>query len=272
MKSYGEAMNYPDCTEFTVYNGTETLKVLVRQPEQPQPLANRLLLLSIGMDRGTSLYSFPYRITADEFIRAGHFAASFDTPCHGERTLRYGANIQGLCRALEHGDDPFEQFIVDAHAIIEDLSGRGIVLPNRIMVCGASRGAYFAIRLLAEDARISIGAGFAPVTDWSDLSEFDRIKHKPMVTRLALTHYVDRLAGKGLFLAIGHRDTRVSTLSCCRFYTELMDKMLRNGKDTHLIDYYVTDDSGHTMDERWYVKASGFMLTAADKLSSGELS
>lgn len=247
-------------SEHWVQSRGESLKYVLRSPESSRVHEEPQLLITVGADWKTHLLTEPYRATADGFLANGHYALSFDIPCHGERIDPYGEGIHGFRNAWLAEDDPFERFVRDAMAVIDDCIRLGIASPGKIAVCGASRGAYMALRLLAADSRVVRGAGFAPVTDWRYLSEFDSIKDTEGVEALKLHRYAESLAGKPLFLAIGNRDIRVSTLSCCKLYTELTEHNLACGHPESLVEFYCTDDPGHTMGGHWYDKGTKFLL------------
>ncbi|WP_135556991.1 alpha/beta hydrolase family protein [Paenibacillus cymbidii] len=252
-------------SEHAVISRGEKIKYYVRTPEHLAPIGERLLLISVGMEWIRSLYTEPYRITADTFLLHGHCVLSFDTPCHGERTKPYGEHIEGLCAALLKGDDPFERFIEDAGTVIDDCIRRGVVKDDQIVVCGASRGGYLALRLLAADARVGRAAAFAPVTDWQYLREFAAVKDTETVGAQNLLRYMDELAGKPIFMAIGNHDLRVSTFSCCKLHVELAAHNASRGHEESLIEFFVTDDAGHTMGDLWYHKGTQFLLYGPDE-------
>lgn len=247
-------------SEHVIQSCGESLNYVLRRPESRHAHPQPHLLITVGADWRTPLLTKPYRATADGFLANGHYAVSFDIPCHGERTEPYGEGIDGFCNAWRSGDDPFERFVRDAMAVIDDCIRSGFASPGKIAVCGASRGAYFALRLLAADSRVTRAAGFAPVTDWRFLSEFAAIRDSEEVEALKLHRFVEKLAGKPLFIAIGNQDIRVSTLSCCKLYAELAECNIANGYPESLVEFYCTDDPGHTMGDRWYEKGTRFLL------------
>ncbi|TNJ67556.1 hypothetical protein FE784_04020 [Paenibacillus hemerocallicola] len=247
-------------SEHVIQSCGESLKYVMRRPAGHRIHDDPQLLITVGADWRTPLATEPYRATADGFLANGHYAISFDIPCHGERIEPYGEGIGGFCNALRSGEDPFERFVRDARAVIDDCIRSGFATPGKIAVCGASRGAYLAFRLLIADSRVTRAAGFAPVTDWRYLSEFGAIKDSDEVDALKLHRYVENLAGKPLFIAIGNRDIRVSTLSCCKLYTELTERNLACGHPESLVEFFCTDDPGHTMGDRWYEKGTRFLL------------
>ena len=137
---------------------------------------------------------------------------------------------------------------------------QGLAAPGRIAVCGTSRGGYMALRLLAADDRIAVGAGFAPVTDWRDLSEFEQDRTRDDVAALRLSDHAEALASRAVFMAISNHDERVNTASCCRLYLDILKARYRNGRDANGLDFYCTGDPGHSCDAAWYRKGATFLL------------
>lgn len=259
---WGEKIINPfELSEHAVLREDQQLKYYIRTPQKLRSIEARLLLITVSTEWEPALLKLPHCITADKFVANGHLALSFDPPCHGERTGPYGEGIHGLCHALQNGADPFELFVHDAQAILDDCIEKGIVRPDRIVACGVSRGAYMALRLIAADSRIARGAGFAPVTDWRFLQEFEKMKDSEMLLLRRLHRFIDGLAGKPLFMAIGHSDDRVGTVSCCKLYTELQDCNLARGYDQSTIDFYITEDEDHSMGDKWYEKGAQFLLS-----------
>lgn len=218
------------------------------------------LLIALAADWQTTLGQEPYRRPAVDFIDHGHAVLSFDLPCHGERAGSYGHQIEGFCYALLQGDDPFLRTVRNVSDVIDDYLQHHDRKPEEILIYGISRGGYMALRALAADGRISRAAAFAPVTDWSMLREFAQVKDEAQVRALHLQHYVDQLAGKSAFMAIGHRDQRVSTLSCCSLYVEWCKACAARGYSAELIDFYCTEDEGHTMGAASYRRGTQFLL------------
>jgi dienelactone hydrolase len=253
-------MNKEQLSEHRVQIGGETLNYMLRRPESRHIHADPQLLITIGADWKTHLWTVPYRATADGYLANGHYALTFDIPCHGERTGPFGEGIDGFRNAWLAGDDPFERFVREAMAVIDDCIRLGFARPGGIAVCGASRGAYMALRLLAADARVVRAAAFAPVTDWRNLREFGPIRDSEEVEALKLHRYIERLAGKPIFMSIGNRDERVGTWSCCKLYTELVEHNVQCGYPESLVEFYCTDDPGHTMGSHWYDLGTKFLL------------
>jgi esterase FrsA len=186
--------------------------------------------------------------------------ASFDLPCHGERIDEFGEGIVGFRNAFVSGVDPFAAFVADGRAVITECIQRGWAQPHRIAAAGTSRGGYMALRLMAADERIAACAGFAPVTDWRYLSEFQGDAHRTTVANLRLARFANRLVGRRVYLAIGPADERVSTESCRRLHHELLEANAQAGFDDSHAELNLTDDPGHSMGVSGYQKGAEFLL------------
>lgn len=241
--------------------GVEKLNVRVVSPT-PDRLAKRpLLLLNFSTDRTTSLTQPLYAAPAVAFLNAGHRVLSFDLPGHGERVDQHGVGIEGMRERLLAGRDPFQLFVEDGRAAIDECIRRGWAEPNRIVVCGVSRAGYCALRLAAADKRISAVAGLAPVTDWRALSNFRNVKERPEVAALALENFAPSLAGRRVYLAIGNSDRRVGTDAVLHFAYTLAAEEARLGLETSHIRVLIVDDSpGHSIDDRWRDQGIEFLL------------
>ena len=135
--------------------------------------------------------------------------------------------------------------------------------PGRTVVVGNSRCAYMAFRLMAADDQLNIGGGFAPVTDWRDLSEIHDKRERKEIADLRLSLFADKLAGKKIYLSISSHDERVSTLSCCQLFLDLNAANQKKGFDRTLVDFFVTPDIGHTCGVEWYERGIKILLDAA---------
>lgn len=246
--------------EFAVQIGRRSLVARLLSPPSERLSERPGLLLTFASDRESALSVEPYCLVARVFLGHGHRALSFDLPSHGARVDAYGSGIPGFRNAVVDGHDPFARFVEDGMAVLGRCVDTGVASPGRVAVCGTSRGGYCALRLLAADPRITAGAGFAPVTDWRDLSEFAADRERSDVANLRLSGFADSFAGKAVFLAIGNHDERVNTASCCRFYLDLVESNTRHGHRADRVDFYCTDDAGHSMGEAWYRRGTEFLL------------
>ena len=225
--------------------------------------ANPAVLLNFAADKAKSLRISPYSIAPEMFLSAGHRAASMDLPCHGERTEDWREGISGLCAALLSGTDLFKRFVEEGRVLIDSLIEQGLATAGRIFVSGTSRGAYFALRLMAADKRIGGAAAFAPVTDWRVLVEFSTARDRPEVAELALSHYAAALANRTVWLAIGNHDLRVGTKSCMHLMESLLGQT--NPDLPCHASLYVVPERGHGLADPWYKVGSNVLLGLASK-------
>jgi pimeloyl-ACP methyl ester carboxylesterase len=230
------------------------------------PPAERLsprpaLALVFAADRQYSLFGeVVVALTTQLLLDAGHRVLTFDLPQHGARVDEHGEGIGGLCAAYLAGHDPFAEFLGDAAAVLDHAAEAGWARSGNALVGGYSRGAYFALRLLAAEPRVQAAALFAPVTDWRDLREFAAERERPEVAALALANDADALAGRPVYLAIGHADGRVGTASCCRLFLALHDANARRGVEAAPLVFHCTDDLDHTLGAMWYARGVDFLL------------
>lgn len=240
--------------DFAVAVGDRSFVVTLLSPPVECLASAPALLLAFASGRESTLFTEPYKYSVDAFLAAGHRALSFDYTGHGERIDRFGEGIHALRNSLvEGGIDPFAVFAEDAGAVIDECVRRGVAIPGRIAVSGTSRGGYLALYLLAHELRVAVAAGFAPVTDWRVLSEFAADVERVDVSGLALVQFVDKMAGRSVFLAIGADDARVGTDAC----VGLRKALDRAGVAVELL---LTDDAGHTLGLAGYERGADFML------------
>lgn len=257
-----EAIANATLEEFPVNVGARTFTVRVLSPPADKLVAEPALLFSFALDSKTTLTKRPYCLASEYFLDEGHRAASFDLPAHGERIDTYGGSIAGIRNAFAAGNDVFAAFVDDAKAAIDECIRRGLAVPGRIAVAGTSRGGYMSLRLLAGDERIAAGAGFAPVTDWRALREFEADTERGDVRDLQLVNFVSGMVGKRVFVAIGKTDDRVGTDRCVEFAEALERANADAGRAADLIEFHLTDDKGHSLGESWYAKGRSLLLDA----------
>ena len=239
----------------------ESLAVEVLEPRANLLSSSPSLLIMLAASRRGTLHKTPYSLAPQMFLRHGHRVLSLDLPGHGERIDEFGEGITGLCNAYMAGHDPFQRLVDDVGATLDRCQEMGMVHPGQVVVAGTSRGGYMALRVLAAEGRVSAAAGFAPVTDWRALSEFSADHERPEVAALALANYADAMAGKPVFLAIGHQDQRVDTATCQRLYLGLTDAREERGVvDVGDVEYHCTQDEGHSLGDEWYHRGAEFLL------------
>jgi hypothetical protein len=243
-----------DVEGFTVMFGNDRVDSVIVSPPEGKLSPDPVLLFSIGGT--TEHFVDPHQKQAEYFWEHGHRAVSFSIP-----NVLY--SIEAYRDSMLEGTDPAVAFIEQAKAVLNHCVDRKWVKPDRIVVTGISRFAYFAFRLMAEDDRLNIGGGFAPVTDWRDLSEFHGHRDMDVVADLRLPLIVGKLAGKKIYLAIGNHDDRVGTLSCAQFFLDLNEANRVRGFDRSLVDFFITPDVGHTCGPEWYQRGIEILLESA---------
>lgn len=253
--------------EFPVQVNGATLTVRVLTPPADKLAHNPALLLAFAMDRNTTLTKRPYCLAAEFFLENGHRAASFDLPAHGDRVGTLRSGIDGFRDAFVAGNDVFAGFVAEGKAVIDECIKHGLAAPGRIAVGGTSRGGYMSLRLLAGDDRIVAGAGFAPVTDWRDLREFTEDKTRDDVAALQLSNFVPGMIGKKVFVAVGKTDERVSTAKCQAFVEALKKSNSAANRPADTVEFHMTDDPGHSLDDAWYEKGRAFLLSSVTGVS-----
>ncbi len=240
--------------EFTVPVGGFRQPAVIASPPKDKLDPNPVLLLTIG---GPTTHLLPpNQQPAEYFLQRGHRVVSFPVGS-------MPGDLAKLRDMVLQGPDPFEEFVTIARAVLKHCVDQKWAKPDRIVVTGISRYAYLAFRLMAADEQFKIGGGFAPVTDWRDLSEFGPQRDSKQIADLRLSLLADKLAGKKIFLSIGNHDERVSTLSCCHFFLDLNAANQKRGFDPSLVDLFVTPDLGHTCGDEWFERGMEILLCAA---------
>ncbi len=154
--------------------------------------------------------------------KAGYVVASIDLPCHGKDTPeriqplidKVTGTISGdglTCwanRVSQSENDIFPPFLARISRVITDMQSKGLIVGQRIVAIGVSRGGYIALRA-SDDKRITDIVALAPVTDLQRLREFTKLKVNTTV--YGLDHNAATLSRKRLFLQIGSNDSRVGT-------------------------------------------------------------
>lgn len=245
-----------ELVQFTLNVQNRKVTAVVASPPADQLADDPLLLVSIG---GASTHLLPPNDQPAKFFwKRGHRVVSFGFEGSPGDLNEYRENIL-------RGPDPFANFIQDAQAVIDHCIERKLARPDGIVVSGISRFAYLGFRLMAVDDRLRVGAGFAPVTDWRDLSEFHPAAQNPKIVKLAISNFADQLAGKRIFLCIGSHDERVNTRRCAQFFLDLVAANQKQGHGPELVDFLITTDPTHTCGDASFETGMEIVLTAALK-------
>ena len=240
--------------EFTVKVDDHTVSAVIASPPKDQLAEDPVLLLTIG---GATTHFFPPNDQpANYFWARGHRVVTFSF-----RSMP--GDLAELRDKILTGPDPTLEFIAEAKAVLTHCIEQKWAKPDRIVVTGISRFAYLGLRLLAADERLKFAGGFAPVTDWRDLSEFNGFTDRKEVIDLQLSNYAEKLSGKKIYLCIGSHDNRVNTRRCCQFFLDLNAANQKRGLSTSLVDLYLTPDPGHTCGDEWFERGMEILLNAA---------
>ena len=250
--------------EFSVEVNGQPLTCLLAEPNE---LSDRpALLLNFAADKSVTLNTEPYNITPQMFLDAGHRAASFDLPCHGDREVQgQPRGIAGFCAEWQRGVDVFAGFVDEGRAVLDALIEFQLAEPGRIFVSGTSRGGYCALRLMAADERIGAAAAFAPVTDWRILNEFAEVKDAPEIADLALTRFAESFAGRSVWMAIGNCDARVGTDACLRFAEAVVRAEAKQGCSSSRFVLHVVPERAHHLSEDWRRRGGQYLLDQASE-------
>ena len=163
--------------------------------------------------------------------KQGWMSVVIEPPCHGEdRRPEEPEGLGGWRRRLEHGEDVVQAFNVKARAVLEYVIAQGLADPQRLAMCGTSRGGFLAFHFAAIEPRIKAVAGISPVTDLLALTEFKGTPPGSAAGRLALTHIAPKLIGRYVWLSIGNHDERVDTDRAIAFTRAIVHASARQSK------------------------------------------
>ncbi len=214
--------------------------------ELPSEPAATLIILASTIDE--TLGSAYFRQSGNELSKQGYLLISIDLPCHGKQ-YRSG-EPKGLAgwpyRCLQD-----ENFVDETNkrlsGILDYLIKQGHTDPQKIAICGTSRGGYLALQFAAFDPRVKAVAAFAPVTDLAALREFHGIEKNELVQSLALIKQVENLAGRPVWIVIGDRDKRVGTDHAISLARRITNASLAKKIDSKVEFHVIAEPLGHTV-------------------------
>jgi len=190
-----------------------------------------------------------YTEVAIILARHGWISVVIDPPCHGE-DARSGepAQLEGWRYRLEHDHDFVSAFTAKARAILDALIKSGLTDPERVAVCGTSRGGFLAFHFAASDPRIKAATAISPVTKLTALREFSTTSQRAKVEQLDVARLAPQLAGRAIWLSIGNNDARVNTDNSIAFTREVVRATARPDMPDMVIpvDLLVAPTPGHS--------------------------
>jgi dienelactone hydrolase len=217
---------------------------LIRAPQKHAPTL--FVLCSCTID--TALDDRFAGRCAKIMLDKGFNCVSIDIPCHGaEHRADEPAGLDGWSFRAKHKEDFVSESNDRLSGVLDYLIERRIADPEKVAVCGTSRGGFLALHFAAHDKRVRCTAAFAPVTDLRALREFRGQTNDPFVSDLSLQSNVERLAGHPAWIVIGDQDDRVGTDLAMEFSRSLTKVSLRQQKPSRGELHVLNEPRGHTL-------------------------
>ena len=216
--------------------------ILGRKPAQPAPT-----LFVLASTPEATLGSDYFLQCGAVLAKQGYLCVSLDLPCHGQdHRPDEPEGLAGWRKRLDAGEDLMSGFIGRAEDVLDFLIAEKHADPERIAVCGTSRGGFAALHFAASEPRIRCVVAIAPVTKLSALKEFHAMQHPERAETLSVDTLSDRLINRGVWIAIGDQDQRVSTDATIAFARRLSSVAVE-AKVSPQIDLLVlAEPGGHT--------------------------
>lgn len=139
--------------------------------------------------------------------------------------------------------DILTPFFEKCSTIILDLIDQKIINPDQFGLMGLSRGAFTACQVAARLPFPTTIVGFSPLVRFSNVREAHGHSHH--LQHLDLFSIIPKLSSSTLQFFIGNHDTRVSTLSCAEFITQLADHAFEKGIKSPPIELKIFPSIGY---------------------------
>ena len=202
--------------------------------------------------------------------RHGFLSVALDSPSHGD-DQRSGEpfGLAGWRDRLEKGEDFLADFLKRTSSVLDYLIQKRITDPEWIVAYGSSRGGFLALHFAAVEPRIGSVVAFAPVTDLLALREFQGTRNKAAARSLDVMELAPKLAGRRLFIQMGHNDERVGGRHAIDFALRVMElspyhmKPLRGIWSEDALKLVITPSesrNGHTTYDRAHHDAAEWIL------------
>ena len=206
--------------------------------------------------------------------RHGFLSVALDSPCHGE-DQRSGEpfGLAGWRDRLEKGEDFLADFLKRTSSVLNHLIRRRVADPGRIVAFGSSRGGFLALHFAAIEPRVGSVVAFAPVTDLLALREFQGTRDQAAARSLDVMELAPKLAGRRLFIQMGHNDERVGGGHAIDFALRVMKlspyhmKPLQGIWSKDALKLVITPSesrNGHTTYDRAHHDAAAWILRTGE--------
>jgi len=178
--------------------------------------------------------------------RQGYLCVSLDLPCHGQ-DHRDGEpeGLAGWRYRVDAGEDLMRGFISRAQNVLDFLIAEKHTDPKRIAVCGTSRGGFVALQFAAVEPRIRSVVTMAPITQLTVLDEFRNMSHPKKAELLSVSRLSERLVNRGIWIAIGDQDQRVSTDAAIAFARRLSAVAVEKSMPSRVNLLVLAEPAGH---------------------------
>ncbi len=237
----------PGGVEFGVWNQTSN---------KPAPV---LFVLAGTID--STLGSAYFRQCGNELAEHGWISASIDLPCHGKQA-REGepSGLGGWSHRLANNEDIIDEFNARLSQVLDHLIATRVADPDRVAVCGTSRGGFLALHFAAHDDRVKCAAAFAPVTDPRVVNEFVANAQHPFVVNANLENQANKLAGRPVWIVIGDQDERVGTDRAVALAQKLTKASREKKVDSRVELHIMPEPRGHTTPRGSSKRAADWIL------------
>lgn len=233
----------PSSTDLTIYH--------LGPPLEAGPLPAFFYFALSGEDSlGLDPFNQPIACLKNEPIRC----FSFTLPGHGPG-LKDSEAIRFWAESSANGHDFIGEFTSKAKANIDWLIEHKLIDPSRLAVGGLSRGAFAAGHLAADDERLKVLLGFAPLVSLELSEEFKsrlnlsgpgltKNPHHDTILQGSLLALSSELAEKTVRFYIGNRDMLVHTDACYQLTRQLADIAFEKGFRSPPIELRITPSIG----------------------------
>ena len=235
--------------------------------EKPAAPAPTLIILASTVE-GT-LGDPYYRRAGNILGEQGYLCVSIDLPCHGtEHRQGEPEQLSGWRYRAEHGEDFVAEFSKRLSSALDDLIAQGYTDPERIAICGTSRGGFMSLQFAAHEPRVRCLAAYAPVTDLAALREFQGAEANAMVQSLDVRKQADKLAGRPVWIIIGDQDARVSTDSAIDLARKITRASLAQKLTSQVDLHVIAEPRGHTTPNGAIESSAAWLLTHCPAMDS----